>query len=108
MGKKEERKGLSETAIDTTINVHKLAHRVQFKKKAPKALREIKTLVSKMMKTSDVRVDPKLNQFLWSKGIRNLPRRVRVRISRKRNEEEGKKGGEWFSLVQHVNVENFS
>ena len=68
----------------------------------------MRSLVAKMMKTPDVRVDPKLNQFLWSKGIRNLPRRVRVRISRKRNEEEGKKGGEWFSLVQHVNVEDFS
>ena len=88
--------------------MHKLAHRVQFKKKAPKALREIKGLVAKMMKTNDVRIDPKLNQFLWSKGIRNLPRRVRVRISRKRNEEEGKSGSEWYSLVQHVQVENFS
>ena len=108
MGKKEERKGLSETAIDMTVNVHKLAHRVQFKKKAPKAVREIQSLVAKMMKTPDVRIDPKLNQAIWAKGIRNLPRRVRVRISRKRNEEEGKKGGEWYSLVQHVQVENFS
>ncbi|MCL4120207.1 UNVERIFIED_CONTAM: hypothetical protein GTU68_061751, partial [Idotea baltica] len=73
--------------VDTTINVHKLSHKVQFKKKAPRAISEIKKLVSKMMKTSDVRVDPKLNQFVWNQGIRNLPRRVRVRISRKRNEE---------------------
>lgn len=43
-----------------------------------------------MMKTEDVRVDPKLNQFIWNQGIRNLPRRVRVRISRKRTEDEGK------------------
>lgn len=108
MGKKEERKGMSETAIDTTINIHKLVHRVQFKKKAPRALREIRGLVSKMMKTSDVRIDPKLNQFMWSQGIRNLPRKVRVRVSRKRNEEESKSGNEWYSLVQHVQVENFS
>lgn len=107
MVKKEERKGLSEVAIDTTINIHKLAHRVQFKRKAPKALTEVKKLVAKMMKTSDVRVDPKLNQFIWSQGIRNLPRRVRVRISRKRTEEEGKNGAEWYSLVQHVNVDTF-
>jgi large subunit ribosomal protein L31e len=58
-----------------------------------------------MMKTTDVRIDPKLNQFVWNQGIRNLPRRVRVRISRKRNEEEG--SSEWYSLVQHVNVDNF-
>lgn len=60
------------------------------------------------MKTEDVRIDPKLNQFVWNQGIRNLPRRVRVRISRKRNEEESKSGSEWYSLVQHVNVENFT
>ncbi len=107
MVKKEQRAGLTETAIDTTINVHKLAHRTQFKKKAPKAVNEIKKWVAKMMKTSDVRVDPKLNQFIWSQGIRNLPHRVRVRISRKRNEEEGAQG-EFYSLVQHVHVEDFS
>ena len=105
MVKKEQRTGLTETAIDTTINVHKLAHRVQFKKKAPRAVKEIKKWVSKLMRTSDVRVDPKLNQFLWSQGIRNLPKRVRVRISRKRSEEEGATG--FYSLVQHVNVEEF-
>ena len=60
-----------------------------------------------MMKTADVRIDPKLNQFIWNQGIRNLPRRVRVRISRKRTEDEGK-GSEWYSLVQHINTEDFS
>ena len=60
-----------------------------------------------MMKTQDVRVDPKLNQFIWSQGVRNLPRKVRVRVSRKRNEEEGKTN-DWYSLVQHVHVENFN
>ena len=107
MGKKEERKGLTETAIDTTINIHRLAHRETFKKKAPRAITHIKTLVAKMMRTPDVRVDPKLNQALWAQGIRNLPRRIRVRISRKRNEDDSKSGSEWYSLVQHVNVEDF-
>lgn len=68
----------------------------------------IKNWVAKMMKTQDVRIDPKLNQFIWSQGIRNLPRRVRVRISRKRNEEEGNSGNDFYSLVQHVHVEDFS
>ena len=107
MGKKEQRGGLTETAIDTTINVHKLAHRTQFKKKAPKAVKAIRQWVAKLMRTTDVRVDPKLNQFIWSQGVRNLPHRVRVRISRKKNEEEGAQG-EYYSLVQHVNLEDFS
>lgn len=37
---------------------------------------------------SDVRIDAKLNKFLFSKGVRNVPTRVRVRLSRKRNEDE--------------------
>ncbi len=108
MVKKEQRTGLTETAIDTTINIHKLAHRTQFKRKAPKAISEIKRLVASMMRTPDVRIDPKLNQFVWNQGIRNLPHKVRVRISRKRSEEEGATKGEFYSLVQHVHIEDFT
>jgi len=49
---------------------------------------QIKTFAQKMMKTSDVRVDVKLNKAVWSKGIRNVPRRIRVQISRRRNDNE--------------------
>ena len=108
MPKKEQRTGLTETAVDTTVNIHKLAHRATFKRKAPTAIKKIKQLVHKMMKTEDVRVDPKLNQFVWAQGVRNLPHKVRVRISRKRNEEEGSSKGEFYSLVQHVHIEDFA
>ena len=40
------------------------------------------------MLTDDVRIDTSLNKFIWSNGIRNLPKRVRVRLSRRKNEEE--------------------
>merc|ERR1719272_1864182 len=50
------------------------------------------------MSTKDVRVDTKLNKFVWSGGIRNVPRRVRVRMSRKRNEDEDAKE-KMFTLV---------
>ena len=46
----------------------------------------------------DVRVDTKLNQFVWSNGIRNLPRRVRVRMTRKKNEDEEAKN-KFYTLV---------
>jgi len=39
-------------------------------------------------------------------GIRNVPKRVRVRMSRKRNEDEDAKN-KFFTLVQHVPVESF-
>jgi len=50
------------------------------------------------MGTTDVRIDVKLNKHVWSSGIRSVPRRVRVRIARKRNDEEDAKE-ELYSLV---------
>lgn len=65
-----------------------LRDRSTFKNKAPRAVREIKKFAQKIMFTKDVRVDSTLNKFVWSKGIRNVPYRVRVRLSRRRNEDE--------------------
>merc|ERR1740115_495552 len=39
------------------------------------------------MQTRDVRIDTKLNKAIWAQGVRNVPTRIRVRFSRKRNEE---------------------
>jgi len=50
------------------------------------------------MGTTDVRIDVKLNKHVWSSGIRSVPRLVRVRIARKRNDEEDAKE-ELYSLV---------
>jgi large subunit ribosomal protein L31e len=40
------------------------------------------------MGTEDVRIDTSLNKFIWSNGVRNLPKRVRVRIARRKNEDD--------------------
>lgn len=69
-----------------------------FKKKAPKAIKEIRKFAQKTMGTTDVRVDVKLNKQIWSRGVRSVPRRIRVRIARKRNDDEDAKE-ELFSLV---------
>lgn len=37
---------------------------------------------------SNVRVDTALNKFIWSMGIRNVAKRVRVRLERRRDEDE--------------------
>lgn len=71
-----------------TINLHKRLHRISFKKKAARAVREIKKFATQVMRTGDVRVEPELNKFIWSKGVRNVPYRVRVKLSRRRNEDE--------------------
>ena len=55
--------------------------------------------------TKDVRLDPQLNKKVWESGIKGVPFRLRVRISRKRNDEEGAKFP-LYSYVQAVNVKN--
>merc|ERR1712034_183428 len=104
MGKQAKRAG--PVTRDFTINMHRLMHGVQFKKRAPRAMREIRKFALKAMGTKDVRIDTSLNKFIWHKGIRNVPFRVRVRLQRKRNEDEDAKEA-FFTQVLHVPVETF-
>lgn len=78
-------------------------HGVSFKKRAPKAVKEIKKFAKLHMGTDDVRLDPKLNQEIWKRGIKGVPFRLRLRISRRRNEEEDAKNP-LFSYVEPVIV----
>ncbi|OAL39821.1 hypothetical protein AYO20_00733 [Fonsecaea nubica] len=90
-------------AREYTIHLHKRVHGVSFKKRAPRAIKEIRKFATQAMGTSDVRLDPQLNKKVWESGIKGVPFRLRVRISRKRNDEEGAKE-KLYSYVQAVNV----
>jgi len=87
-----------------TIHMRKLLHGVGFKKRAPRAVKEVKAFAKKMMGTDDVRLDTKLNKFLWSQGIKGVPGRVRVRLARKRNDDE-EATDKLYTLCTHVPVE---
>lgn len=71
---KGERKGKSAinevVTREYTVNLHKRLHGVGFKKRAPRAIKEIRKFAEKQMGTADVRVDTRLNKYLWSKGVR--------------------------------------
>merc|ERR1712098_407332 len=71
-------------AREYTIHLHKRLHGVTFKKRAPRAIKEIKAFATKSM---------------------GVPYRLRVRISRKRNDEEGATE-RLYSYVQAVNVKD--
>ncbi|PWN27395.1 hypothetical protein BDZ90DRAFT_232373 [Jaminaea rosea] len=74
-----------------TIHLHKRVHDVAFKKRAPKGVKEVIKFAQKAMGTKDVRIDPKMNQEIWKLGVKDVPRRVRVRLERKRNDDEAAK-----------------
>ena len=62
------------------------------------------------MGTKDVRIDASLNKAVWSHGIKKVPHRLRLRLDRKRNDEEDAKeklsgkcaGGSCKAIVQFV------
>ncbi|KAH9418685.1 hypothetical protein DERP_004011, partial [Dermatophagoides pteronyssinus] len=88
-GDKKSKSALNEVITrEYTVHLHKRLHGVGFKKRAPRAIKEIRKFAQKQMATEDVRIDIRLNKFIWSQGIRNVPFRVRVRLARRRNEDE--------------------
>ncbi|XP_077728337.1 large ribosomal subunit protein eL31-like [Canis aureus] len=106
----EKKKGRSATnevvTREYTINIHKHIHGVGFKKRAPQALKEIQKFAMKEMGTPDVRIDTRLNKAVWAKGIRNVPYRIHVRLSRQRNEDEDSPN-KLYTLVNYVPVTTF-
>ena len=65
-----------------TIHLHKLVHGRSFKKRAPTAVKSVVAFAQREMGTTDVRIDPKLNQALWARGIKSVPHRIRVKLER--------------------------
>ncbi|XP_034878559.1 60S ribosomal protein L31-like [Mirounga leonina] len=105
--KKKGRSAIHEVVTrEYTINIHKRIHGVGFKKRAPRALKEIRKFAMKETGTADVRIDTRLNKAVWAKGIRNVPYRIRVWLSRKRNEDEDSTN-KLYTLVTYVRVTTF-
>eukprot|EP01029_Cantina_marsupialis_P022865 TRINITY_DN5612_c0_g1_i1.p1 TRINITY_DN5612_c0_g1~~TRINITY_DN5612_c0_g1_i1.p1 ORF type:complete len:112 (+),score=2.73 TRINITY_DN5612_c0_g1_i1:38-373(+) len=96
----------TEVVFDATVNLHKRLHNITFKKRAPRAVSEIKKFVKTAMHAEDIRIDVGLNQMIWSQGIRNPPKRMRLRMERKRNEDEDA-AQEMYVVVSHVDVPTF-
>merc|ERR1719159_1627679 len=94
MGKEKKQKRSAIQDVVTrihTINLHKSVHGKGFKKRAPQAIKAIRAFATNAMGTKDVRLDSKLNKQVWSGGIRHVPRRIRVSLARKRNDDEDAK-----------------
>lgn len=51
------------------------------KQRAPTAVKSVVDFARKAMGTQKVLVDPALNAAIWGKGIKNVPHRIRVRLS---------------------------
>ncbi|KAF9224981.1 60S ribosomal protein L31 [Gyrodon lividus] len=106
-GKTGKRSALQDVVTrEYTIHLHKLVHGRSFKKRAPWAVKSVMEFARKSMGTTDVRLDPKLNQALWAQGIKTVPHRIRVKLERKRNDEENAKE-KLYTYASHVPVNSF-
>ncbi len=90
---------------DMTIHMSKRLFGITFKNRATRAVREIKKFAQKAMKTSDVRIDQALNKHVWSCGVKGTAKRIRLRLSRRRNDDEDAKE-KLYTHVAYLNVEN--
>ncbi|KAJ7720822.1 ribosomal protein L31e-domain-containing protein [Mycena metata] len=89
-----------------TIHMHKRVHGRSFKKRAPWAVKSVIDFAQKTMGTSDVRIDPELNKEIWARGIKSVPHRLRVKLERKRNDEENAKE-KLYTYASYVSVTSF-
>lgn len=78
-----EKRKKEPTTREYTINLHKRLHGINFKKRAPRAVKEVRKFAAKAMGTKDVRLDVRLNKEIWSRGVRSVPNRLRLEISRR-------------------------
>ncbi|KAK4055817.1 60S ribosomal protein L31B [Microbotryomycetes sp. JL221] len=95
-------------AREYTIHLHKKVHGESFKKRAPRAIKSVKEFATKTMGTKKVLIDVGLNQAIWGKGIKNVPHRIRVRLSRRRNDDDDAPADEkLYTLVTYVPTKDF-
>ncbi|KAJ2833881.1 60S ribosomal protein L31B [Coemansia erecta] len=102
-----KRSALAEVVTrEYTIHLHKSVFGASFKKRAPRAVKSIREFTKVNMGTTDVRMDPQLNKLLWARGIKAVPHRIRVRLARRRNDDESATE-KLYTHVSYVPVSSF-
>jgi len=49
-------------------------------RRAKKAMRYLKRFIARHMRNEDIKISPKVNEIVWSRGIRNPPRKIKVKV----------------------------
>lgn len=94
-------------SMEATIHLSKLLKKKTFHKRAPLAIKRIKSFVGKLMKTKDNRIDASLNTYVWHRGVKGVPGRVRVLVQRKSETVEGSKRKHFYTVISNVPVATF-
>lgn len=87
MAEKKSKMGNTSVEREYTIPLREKSRSVPRYKKTPKAVKTIKEFIARHMGVKDrdlnkVKVSKDLNQFLWAKGIRKHPHKIKVKAIR--------------------------
>ncbi|BFI73590.1 hypothetical protein YN1_5770 [Nanoarchaeota archaeon] len=67
------------------INIRKWILRTPLYRRAKKASKIIKEIIKKRYKGNEVKLSIKLNNYIWSRGIKKPPTKYKLRIIKKEN-----------------------
>ncbi|KAM0750816.1 hypothetical protein T439DRAFT_240164 [Meredithblackwellia eburnea MCA 4105] len=103
-GERKQRSAINDVvAREYTIHLHTKVHNKGFKHRAPTAIKAVKEFAQKAMGTKKVLLAPELNAAIWARGVRSVPHRLRVRLQRRRNDDEDAEE-KLFTYASFVNV----
>lgn len=88
MADKKAKTSNTEIGREYIIPLREKSRPVPRYKKTPKAIKTIKEFLARHMKVENrdlnkIKIDKDLNQFLWAKGIRKHPHKIKVKAIRK-------------------------
>lgn len=52
------------------------------RKRAPKAIRYLRSFIAKHVKSEDLRIDASLNEKLWEGSIKHPPHKIRIKVAK--------------------------
>lgn len=58
--------------------------------RAPRAIREVKYFLEKHMKADTVKIDSSINEFIWERGIKKIPSKIKVKAVVEYEDDEEK------------------
>jgi large subunit ribosomal protein L31e len=54
-------------------------------RRAARAIRFVRAFVARHMKAEEVKIDPKVSEYVWSRGAKKPPRKVKVKAVKYKN-----------------------
>ena len=84
MAKKPAPQRLEELEREYIVPLRASMHQPSRRRRAGHALETVRRFVTRHMngRPEDVWIDPRLNEYIWERGIQHVPRQVRVKAIR--------------------------